>query len=129
MGKLTIALDFDGVIHLYRQGWHDGTIYDDIHPEFFAWALEAQEQFNLVIFSARGETAVGLADMQEYIEAQYEAWLEQNPEYQGKDLVFSFAEKKPKAWVYVDDRAITFQGSFKALTVESIKAFRPWNVE
>lgn len=31
----TIALDFDGVIHGYSKGYHDGTIYDEALPGAF----------------------------------------------------------------------------------------------
>lgn len=31
----TISIDFDGVIHLYRQGWKDGSIYDEIDETFY----------------------------------------------------------------------------------------------
>lgn len=36
----TVAVDFDGVIHTYRKGWHDGTIYDEPIPGAFD-ALQA----------------------------------------------------------------------------------------
>ena len=52
-----IAIDFDGVVHTFDKGWHDGTCYGD--P--IAGSLEAiktlAKKYNIIIFSAKSESA------------------------------------------------------------------------
>ena len=49
--KKTIALDFDGVIHNDKFGWHDGTIYGDpIDGSIDAIKLLAQK-YRLILLS------------------------------------------------------------------------------
>jgi len=52
--KPRLLVDFDGVIHRYSKGWHDGTAYDEPMPG----ALDALEDliergYEVVIFSTR----------------------------------------------------------------------------
>lgn len=52
--KPRVLVDFDGVIHRYSKGWHDGTAYDDPMPGAFE-ALDRIEGagYSIVIFSTR----------------------------------------------------------------------------
>jgi hypothetical protein len=114
----TLALDFDGVLHWYREGWKDGSIYDEPVPG----AVEACEvlghHYRLVIFSSRAATAVGIADMQK--------WLRWN----GFPTFAEITSEKPIATMYVDDRAYRFEGDWEtaldeighALTFEEAKS-------
>ena len=40
----TIAIDFDGVIHKYSKGWHDGTIYDKANEGAFEFIRELMKK-------------------------------------------------------------------------------------
>jgi hypothetical protein len=50
---MTIAVDFDGVIHAYTKGWHDGTIYDPPLPGALVGLRLLMEQDSVFIFTTR----------------------------------------------------------------------------
>ncbi|MFA7120239.1 MAG: hypothetical protein WC277_02050 [Bacilli bacterium] len=110
--KPLLSLDFDGVLHRYRQGYHDGTIYDGPTPGALEFVREAQNHFLLVIHSARARTLEGRRDIQ--------VWL----------VKYGFPQipitsEKPPAFLHLDDRAATFTGTFP--TPAALLEFKPWN--
>lgn len=119
--KPTIAIDFDGVIHRYSQGWQQGQIYDPPVPGFFEWAQEAQKHFNLVIHSSRASALFGID--------QIRSWLNRHlSEWQGEPLRLDIQPEKPPAWITIDDRCIRFDGNWSAreLQPDALLAFKPW---
>lgn len=122
--KPTICLDFDGCIHLYSKGWHDGTIYDDVVPGFFEWAAEAQKYFKLVIYSSRSATDEGRLAMGKWLAMEMRSW-------KGDPIELTMAAEKPAAFLTIDDRAITFTGDWSEplLHPEALRMFKPWNVK
>lgn len=137
MGKKPIlCIDFDGVIHDYKEGWKDGSIYGEVVPGFFEWADEAKDHFKLVVYSSRSKDRVSSQKMYSWLSKKYAAWLESvgrdNKQYLKEfRAMFEFASEKPAAYLTIDDRAICFDGDWHAscLSVESMKAFKPWNKE
>ncbi len=109
--KPLLSLDFDGVLHNYSRGYHDGTIYDGPTPGALDFVLQAQERFLLVIHSARARTKTGKRAIR--------AWLKQ---YGFPDLPVT--AEKPPAFLHLDDRAVTFTGTFPV--PEDLLDFRHW---
>lgn len=95
---LTVALDFDGVIHKYSKGWHDGTCYDDPMDGAFDFICRLRSRgYNVVIFSARPKGDIG-------------AWLIKHwPSVPPYGNIPEVTNEKPIAVAYVDDRAIRFE--------------------
>lgn len=113
MTKPILCIDFDGVLHLYSQGWLGPTaIYDPPTPGALEFVQEAQKHFELIVYSTRARTIVGRHVMLR--------WLSKHgfPE-----LEITF--KKPHAFVTLDDRAIQFTGTFP--DPQTLLEFKPWN--
>lgn len=54
--KKRLLIDFDGVIHKYSKGWHDGSIYDGaVEGALDKLQMLHDAGFELVIFSTRCE--------------------------------------------------------------------------
>jgi hypothetical protein len=106
--QITIAIDFDGVIHGYSRSWGDGTIYDKPKKGAkMAMAKLVKQGFNIVIFTTRLNPEI--RDKNEATEqaVMLNKWLSKYGFTKGKHYHYITA-LKPKAKVYVDDRALKF---------------------
>ena len=119
---MTVAVDFDGVIHWYRHGWQGGKIYDPPMPG----AIEAIKTITMVeavaVFTARtdlddvaqwlrdrGVPAITYDHWQSVLppQARGQAFWNGMPGGEGSGTVL-VTNRKPAARVYLDDRAVKF---------------------
>jgi hypothetical protein len=109
--KRTICLDFDGVVHSYRSGWCGAESIPDppIHGTDKA-VQRLRQDYRVVIHSARCNTEAGRNAITR--------WLEKH----GIE-VDEVCEHKPPAMVYIDDRAIRFEGNWTD-TMSRLSEFR-----
>lgn len=140
----TVAVDFDGVIHLYSRGWFDGTIYDPPVP----FALEALTELrtNYAVFVHTTRPSVEVAG---WLVRQFEGRIKCVTEHPGEEVTWSLHDmtafnkppevtgvsvqrglgrefwddqtkifvtnRKLPAVAYIDDRGIRFTNWDKAL--------------
>lgn len=127
MGKPILCLDFDGVIHSYSSGWKGARNIPDPPVEgamdFMQEALNAG--WDVVIHSSRARHFGGIAAMRAWLRdwCPDGGWYEVMGSSQLEDV--RFTRWKPSAVVTIDDRALTFTGTWPSLA--SLKEFRPWN--
>lgn len=131
--KPILCLDFDGVIHDYREGWRGGEIYGNATPGFFAWAVKAMRLFRLVVYSSRsatpeGQTAMGEAIGKWSIDAIERGEVPSDFDWGGFFPHLEFASEKPPAFVTIDDRALQFWGDWDQFDPEQLRGFTPWMV-
>lgn len=116
-GLPILCVDFDGVIHDYRDGWQGGRIYGNVTDGFFAWLEQAQRLFRVVVYSSRSKDEDGVKAMKSWLAQQNGGILPDGLE---------FANEKPPAFLTIDDRALTFNGSWGEFEPGKLRDFRPW---
>lgn len=111
----TIVFDFDGVIHSYTSGWKGGScIPDPPVPGIKESISEIRSQgYEVVVVSTRCSTPRGRKAIIKYLDRH------------GIE-VDDVRMDKPPALVYIDDRAICFDGHPETL-LSKIEHFVPWN--
>ena len=111
----TVVFDFDGVIHSYTSGWQGFTAIPDPPVPGVKEAIDEIRAagYEVVVVSTRCAYPEGHGAVR--------AWLIDH----GIEVDAVKAEKPP-AIVYIDDRAICFDGHPETL-LEQIRTFTPWN--
>ena len=111
--KPTVVFDFDGVVHSYKSGWCGPKNIPDEPVEGIREAIaDIREHYRVVIVSTRCDYEGGVAAIWD--------WL-----YEHNIIVDDVRKEKPPAIVYIDDRAICFNGKPHTL-LDQIKTFEPW---
>lgn len=118
----TVAVDFDGVLHTYDKGWHDGTIYGDWMPGAVTALSQLMQRYAVFVHTTRNAKQVA-------------RWIERQSGYgfecttraprsgfwneQGTLLI---TNRKLAAVAYIDDRAVRFTDWPQALGAVGIEA-------
>lgn len=109
---MTVSIDFDGVIHRYRDGWKDGSIYDSPVEGSLESLSALRKVTSVAIFTTRNVLDVA-------------CWLESYavprtvtyggvgewpgyPFWNDREYVL-ITNLKPSAVAYIDDRGIRFE--------------------
>lgn len=103
-----VAVDFDGVLHGYSNGWQGGAIYDPPVEGTREALIELTKRYELVVFTARHDLDA------------VRAWL---VKHRLSHFFHDVSNRKPAAAVYLDDRALKFTSWAQAL--EDLSAPRP----
>lgn len=136
--KPILCLDFDGVCHLYTSGWQGAAVCDDPPVEgLWEFLEEASQYFELVVYSSRSHQEGGREAMISWFlrespwitnvtaTSSVITWYKNIWRFPGQCLSLFFPLEKPRAFVTLDDRALTFQGVWPA--AEDLSHFKPWN--
>jgi len=118
--KPILNLDFDGVCHLYTSGWKGAaTIPDPPTPGMYEFLQEAVETFEVDVFSSRSNQEGGIDAMRNWFYKHLPS-----DEFLPTVEKLVFPVDKPPAFVGLDDRVVTFRGSWP--DVQELRAFKTW---
>tara|TARA_B100000886_G_C20343390_1_gene457597 strand:+ start:381 stop:779 length:399 start_codon:yes stop_codon:yes gene_type:complete len=99
-----IAIDFDGVIHNFDKGWHDGTCYGEPIPGALEAIKNLSQNYKIIIFTAKAKPNRPLVQGKTGL-TLVEEWLKK---YGIFKYVSEITSEKPRAQIYIDDRGYRF---------------------
>jgi hypothetical protein len=115
--RYTVAVDFDGVIHSYTSPWTKPEEIPDPPVEgAIDWLNEISKDFRVVIHTTRARTFDGAAAVVVYLHRHGYTVMPEDISY-----------AKPPALIYLDDRAVRFEGPGTFPSAQEIHDARPWN--
>ncbi len=107
-----VAVDFDGVIHRYSQGWRDGSIYDPPVPGALAFMQELLEDgYAVYVHTTRKPVQVYDWLIERFAEDGIPLSVKLIPEstlFWNEGDTIGVTNRKLPAVAYVDDRAVEF---------------------
>ena len=105
-----VAFDFDGVIHKYRNGWQDGSIYDE-HNEQVIEIIRLLQNIGVPVFIMSTRSDIQIKRWWDEQNFNIPCRLIKDDEFFWKDTtVVGITNRKLPAQVYVDDRAYRYTG-------------------
>lgn len=131
-----IAVDFDGVLHDYDGRWSPGLVRGAAIEGAMRWLgyLYLDGNCDVAITSARSRYLMGRWGMKRWLRQHliFEFGYQAGPNsYDPLALdIFEWIKWpwfKPGALIYLDDRAVCFNGPECWPLVEDVLKFRPWN--
>lgn len=110
----TVVFDFDGVIHSYKSGFKGLDVIPDTAVSGIKEAIDEIRAagYKVVVVSTRCREEAGIKAIKAYLS-------------KNSIVVDEITHTKPPAIVYIDDRAICFDGDAAGL-LKKIETFKPW---
>lgn len=117
---LTVAVDFDGVVHRYSRGWLDGTIYDKPVSGAKISLGALMERYAVYIHTSRDPQTVAewiYYEMGIPTQVSMKVPPDSEPlEFWNEQGILLVTNRKLPAIAYIDDRAIFFENWGQALS-------------
>lgn len=127
----TMAVDFDGVLHSYERGWHDGTIYGDWVPGAVTALAQLMHEHAVFVHTTRSvrQVARWIEDRSgrgiECTTRHPRTWYGRRRPFWNERGVLLITNRKLAAVAYIDDRAVRFSSWPNALTAVGITPISP----
>ena len=106
-----LAIDFDGVIHTFDKGYHDGTCYGKPIKGSLEAIRKLSKNFKIIIFSSKVKKDRPLVNGKTGMQL-VKNWLKK---HKVLNYITEITCEKPRAKYYIDDKAIEFKSWAKTL--------------